>query len=672
ATDHVLDTISIPGRGSSIAAGGGALWVTAKDSARVWRIDPATHAKEPLPIGTSAGVVAVSDPWVWVADPLDGTLWKYTLRGAPNDIVPAGASPVAITFQGDDVWVANQDAGTISLLDPASKEPRPVDLAAGARPTGVVVADGFLWVASRAVADTHRGGTLHLASATGCTHVDPTMAIEIACADALSITSDGLLAFDHAAGGAGFGLVPDLATSVPPGDGHTTYRFHIRPGIRYSDGTPLRAADFRWALERTILMGQDGGSFNAVRGVTACRRPESACDLSPGVAVAGDSITFHLVRPDPDFLFKLVRLFPVPPGTPAEDVGLTPIPSTGPYRITHITVHGMTLVRNPEFHEWSAAAQPAGYPDRIEWTFGASPNAAVSAIESDRADWSLDPPPPDRLFELETRFHPQLTSTRTGSGSYFLILNARRAPFDDIRVRRAVALALDPSAAVQHIGGHEYGSPACGFIPPNIPGGSGCRAGARAEPSAAARLERARRLLRGAPRPFAEVPVLVSTLNGVDFASLGRYVVSVLHRLGIPARLHVQTVAGYFPNFVPKDRQYLAIGYWTADYPSASDFLPLVSCASITPGAAPNTTNWSNFCDKRIDAAAQRALADEAAGGPAADATAQWTRMNALISADAPVIPLVVPNEVDLVSSRVGNVVVHPLIGLLLSQLWVR
>ncbi|HTG46206.1 MAG TPA: hypothetical protein VK646_00945, partial [Actinomycetota bacterium] len=92
---------------------------------------------------------------------------------------------------------------------------------------------------------------------------------------------------------------------------------------------------------------------------------------------------------------------------------------------------------------------------------------------------------------------------------------------------------------------------------------------------------------------------------------------------------------------------------------------------SITPGIEPNTTNWSNFCDERIDRAGHRALADEAARRPA-EAARGWDRVQALIAADAPVIPLVVPNEVDFVSARVGNVVEHPLMGLLLSQLWVR
>lgn len=53
--------------------------------------------------------------------------------------------------------------------------------------------------------------------------------------------------------------------------------------------------------------------------------------------------------------------------------------------------HGKELLpkRNPQFHEWSQAAQPDGYPDQIVWRFGVNPDAAVTAVERGSADWGL-------------------------------------------------------------------------------------------------------------------------------------------------------------------------------------------------------------------------------------------------------------------------------------------
>jgi len=62
--------------------------------------------------------------------------------------------------------------------------------------------------------------------------------------------------------------------------------------------------------------------------------------------------------------------FPVPVGTPIEDQGFDPVPATGPYVISSAGKEGVVLERNEEFRQRSAAAQPDGFVDRIEWTFG--------------------------------------------------------------------------------------------------------------------------------------------------------------------------------------------------------------------------------------------------------------------------------------------------------------
>ena len=70
------------------------------------------------------------------------------------------------------------------------------------------------------------------------------------------MTNDGLVAFNQASGLAGTQLVPDLAVSLPtPTDGGRTYTFQLRPGIRYSNGRPVKASDFRSTFERDFEIG---------------------------------------------------------------------------------------------------------------------------------------------------------------------------------------------------------------------------------------------------------------------------------------------------------------------------------------------------------------------------------------------------------------------------------
>ena len=60
-------------------------------------------------------------------------------------------------------------------------------------------------------------------------------------------------------------------------------------------------------------------------------------------------------------------------------------------------------MRNPQFKEWSADAQPDGYPDEIDYDFGLTDEAEINAISNGEADWTLDPPPADRLVEIGTQ-----------------------------------------------------------------------------------------------------------------------------------------------------------------------------------------------------------------------------------------------------------------------------
>jgi peptide/nickel transport system substrate-binding protein len=247
--------------------------------------------------------------------------------------------------------------------------------------------------------------------------IDPGAAAGLFPPRLLGMTNDGLVTLNHAAGTEGTQLVPDLARSLPsPGDGGRRYRFWLRPGIRYSTGEPVRPADFRRAIERVFRIGSPGAAlFADIVGAGRCTgaRP---CDLSRGITVNGraGTVTFHLRRPDPDFLGKLALpyAFAVPAGTPADhDVGRDPVPATGPYQIDrYLPGQELVLRRNPRFREWSQAAQPDGYPDRIVWRFGLSPDAAVTAIERGLADWGLYAGafPRDRLAEIRTQHAGQV------------------------------------------------------------------------------------------------------------------------------------------------------------------------------------------------------------------------------------------------------------------------
>lgn len=120
-----------------------------------------------------------------------------------------------------------------------------------------------------------------------------------------------------------------------------------------------------------------------------------------------------------------------------DDGASHPLPATGPYEVASDTPRQVTLMRNPYFHEWSHAAQPAGYPNRIVFRIGASAETAATDIEHGTADYTIDPPPTVRLHEIQTRFASQL-HVEPNDVTIELGLNTRTPPFNDIRVRRAI------------------------------------------------------------------------------------------------------------------------------------------------------------------------------------------------------------------------------------------
>jgi peptide/nickel transport system substrate-binding protein len=479
-------------------------------------------------------------------------------------------------------------------------------------------------------------------------------------------------------------LVANLATSLPrPTDGGTTYPFRLRPDIHYSTGQVVKPRDVRSSIERGFKLRSifHRDWFRGVVGGEACTRQPKACDLSEGIVTdpAANTVTFHLTRPDPEFLVKLTNptAFVVPAGTPAKDVGTSPVPATGPYMIqTFVPKRTLVLVRNPRFREWSRAAQPDGYPDRIEWNLsgqGGSPineNTAVDAVLRGRADFfglGLEQPPRRRVEELTTRYASQ-AHLYPYLGQFAMYLNTRVPPFDDPRVRRAVSYAVD-RRAVQGL----YPGPAqvtCQYWPPNFPGyrpycpytlnPSPAGAWTAADRAAAIRLikESGTRGMR------------VTVWSADSFAGVSRYFVKLLDSLGYDARL--KTIGPDFDKFYvfvadSRNKAQMA-AYWYQGSPSPFDLTTALRCGSFTPN---NGDNWNvaEFCSRQLEGKIQRALrlqvTDPAAAGPA------WAAVDRQIVDDAPAIPLLVPQGIDLVSKRVGNYQRNPAWGIILSQLWV-
>jgi YVTN family beta-propeller protein len=462
-------TIPLAGGATDVAFGYQAVWVSDEAHGQVLRVDPQTGQIQPIDVGTGPTAIAVGYHSVWVANSLDGTVSRINpLTNEVGAEIPVGRTPNAIAVGAGGVWVANEFGGTVLRIDPATNSIART-IAVGNSPRGLAFAGGLVWVTAQATATRHRGGTLIALQNSPFGSLDPATLVNTASVMTLFTTNDGLTAFKRVGNSDGSQVVPDLAVSLPtPTDGGLTYTFQLRRGIRYSNGEPVRPEDFRRSIQRDLVLSSaefDLPAFLGIAGAAQCVAHPRHCDLSRGIVYDddADTVTFHLLSADPEFPDKLALwgAVAVPAASPLHDVGRHPLPATGPYEVASETPHEVVLVRNPYFHEWSPAAQPDGYPDRIVWKIGASVEAATTAVERGTADYTLALPA-NRLAEVHTRFTNQL-HVNPNDEMIALALNNRRAPFNDVRVRRALNYAVDRTRLAQMFGQDSH--PTCQFLP---------------------------------------------------------------------------------------------------------------------------------------------------------------------------------------------------------------
>jgi YVTN family beta-propeller protein len=659
-----------------VAAGFGALWVTEPLARKLVRIDPASgETLAEIGVGAGAGPVAVGGGAIWVVNTLDGTLSRVDpTRNAVASTVPVGDAPAAVAAGAAGVWVTDAGSGALVSVNPATGTVRH-RYTIGAAPAAVTLLGPTPWVAAGAPAgQQHRGGTLRV-EYTAIGELDPADPDNVHPAIWRAL-GDGLVALTQAAGAAQ--LVPDLATAVPePTDGGRTYAFRLRPGIRYSTGAPVRASDLRHGLERLYsLNSQEALNFAALRGAAECTRRPAACDLSHGVVTddAAGTIIIRLTHPDPDLLFKLTQppAWPVPPGTPRTHLAARPIPSTGPYQVAQfVPGRQLLLTRNKQFREWSWAAQPDGYPDRIDIAMDNAPGARVQAVLAGDADLALEIGSAN-LAPLRIRFASQLRLD-TQPDTSFLSFNVHQPPFSNVLARRAVNLAIDRAAVASRLGGSGVSAPTCQVLPPNFPGYQPYCPWTRTPQGSRWQgpdISRARALVRASGTAGATV-VFVSPSNDSVAAAATGVLVSALREIGYRPRVVSGDAQFYQLLGDPHGKWNISDGDWVAGYPSPSQFLDyFLSCANYHPDDPARTTNGGGFCDAAFDHLVQQAetlqLTDPAA------AQSIWTRADHLAVDQAAWVPLANTGYAQLLSGRTGHFSLDANGLPQIDQLWVR
>ncbi|HEY2354533.1 MAG TPA: ABC transporter substrate-binding protein [Gaiellaceae bacterium] len=453
-----------------------------------------------------------------------------------------------------------------------------------------------------------------------------------------------LIGYRHRNSTAGATLVPYLAESLPriSPDG-LVYSLRLRPGLRYSNGDPVRASDFKRTIERDIALDSAGASFfDNIVGAKRFAKTQKRGISGIHVNNRKRTIAIHLVDPEGDFENVLASEFaaPVPSNAPRTDTTLHPLPASGPYQIVSYQPHGRIVeLRNPHFQAWRFhGTVPRGNPDRVTWDIVPTARAALRAVLSGKDDWmGYWPVSKDRLADLEKHYANRLRVSTLPTLDYFF-MNTKRAPFDNLAVRRAVNYAISRKVLVHLAGGPAKTTE--NILPPDY-------SSYQQHKLYRHNFEKAKRLVAASGERGKRVTVWNHDVPGdLPFT---KYLVSVLNKLGFKAHEHVVTPSDYWSTLSERSTNaQIGFANWLQDYPHPLDWFGALLDGRQTEAA--RNDNYAYFDDPSVNRKIE-SLTRRPAPSPALDA--QWRSLDRQVMKLAPWAPFLNREAVDFFSARV-------------------
>jgi peptide/nickel transport system substrate-binding protein len=457
--------------------------------------------------------------------------------------------------------------------------------------------------------EAKQGGSITIAQTSQPDYLDPALSYTVNGWEPQWLVYTPPITYKRAEGVEGTELIPGVAEELPKvSEDGKTVTFTMRKGLKYSDGTPVKASDFEHTIKRVLNLESGAtGFFLIIEGAQEYIDAGKADGDISGIETNDKTgeVTIKLTGPDGTILNVLAMNFAgiVPGDTPFKNLSADPPPGVGPYMFTKsVPNREFVMEKNKNFN---IPGIPKGHIDKITTKIVKSAERQTQDVISGELDYMQDPPPADLLPQVKAEYSDRFKE-QSPINVYYFFMNSSIPPFDKKEVRQALNYAVDSRALSRLFGGRL--EPGCNFLPPGLQGHKELDPCPYGDPNEPGDLQKARQMITDAGAEGETVSVY--TNNDENRPEIGQYLADTINKIGMKADLKVIDAGVYFQTVGnDKTKAQAGMGNWFQDFPHPANFLFLIDGDTNQP------TNNQNY--GRVDDPKLNKLIEEVEAAPA-------------------------------------------------------
>jgi peptide/nickel transport system substrate-binding protein len=527
---------------------------------------------------------------------------------------------------------------------------------------------------------SHKGGTLRFGDSGTPDSTDPGNTYYPYMWNLTRLYTMPLMTYKSCPGRCGLQLVPDLASAPGViGDNGLSWTYHIKPGVKFENGTTVTSADVKYAVERTFdrsVLPNGPSYFQALLGGNAATYPgpyqDRAKNLLGLTAVQtpnATTIVFRLAHPfaDFDYVVAIPQTAPVPP---KQDAGrsyqLHPM-STGPYMFQSYQLNKqLTMVPNPF---WRASTDPSAKQlvSKIVINWNMEPTDIDNQLLAGDLDANVAGTGVQAAAQAKILSSPTLKASADDPISGFVwlaYLNTVVKPMNNLHCRMAVEYAASKTTLQTAYGGPVAGGAIASTVaPPNVLGQKHFDY-YQATTKPGGDVAKAKAQLKLCRHPTGFSTGIAYRRDRPKEVRAARSLQAALGRVGIRLSLHGYPSGTYFsdsagvPEYVHAHHLGIVMGGWAPDWPDGYGFFHFITAGNTISPAG--NTNIAELNDPKVNS-----LVTAVANTYDATTRNSFTaRIDTQVMKDAAILPGVYAKSLLYRSPNLTNVYVQPFYGM--------